>query len=146
MRIVLDTNILARAASGPPGLAHELVLAATRPEHVLLLSPFLLSELSRVLRYDRLRSIHGFNDVEIDEFIADLQLVAEIVVPPGPPPTVVAADPDDDPVVATAVTGGADILCTRDRHLLSATVVTYCLSYGVVVLDDRETLRRLRSA
>lgn len=40
MRILLDTNILARAASGPPGLANELVLAATHHDYVLLLSPF----------------------------------------------------------------------------------------------------------
>lgn len=144
MRILLDTNILARAASGPPGLAHEVVLAATRPEHTLILSPFLLSELSRVLRYDRLRRVHCLSDTEIDEFIADLQLVAEIHVPPGPLPNVVAADPDDDPVIATAVTGGAEILCTQDRHLHSPAVLTYCQARGVAVLDDQETMRRLR--
>jgi predicted nucleic acid-binding protein len=55
MRILLDTNVLARAASGPPSLANELVTAATEPQHTLLLSPFLLAELSRVLRYDRLQ-------------------------------------------------------------------------------------------
>lgn len=144
MRTLLDTNILARAAIGPPGLANEVLLAATRPQHFLILSPFLLSELSRVLRYDRLRKVHGLSETEIDEYIADLQLVAEIVVPGGPLATVVASDPDDDPVVATAIAGSVGILCTRDRHLHSPAVRTYCQSHGVAVLDDRETLRRLR--
>lgn len=144
MRVLLDTNVLARAAAGPSGLANELVLAATRPEHVLVLSPFLVSELSRVLRYDRLRQVHGLDDAGIDQYVADLLMVAELVVPPGNPDAVVTDDPDDDPVVAAAIAGKGELLCTKDRHLLSPDVVAYCAAHGVRVVSDVDLVRVLQ--
>lgn len=143
MRVVLDTNILARAASGPPGFAHDILLEVTRPEHTLLLSPFMLSELSRVLRYARLRPIHGLTDEGIDQFIADLQMVSEIIVPSLSTSPVVIADPDDDAIVATAVHGHADVLCTLDRHLLRRDVVEYCQARNISVLTDQQLRDRL---
>jgi predicted nucleic acid-binding protein len=50
MRIVLDTNVLARAVTGPGGPAGELLRRVQR-DHLLVLSPFLITELARVLRY-----------------------------------------------------------------------------------------------
>jgi uncharacterized protein len=144
MRVVLDTNILARSASGPPGLASQVLMEVTQPAHTLLLSPFLLSELSRVLRYARLRPIHGLTDEGIDRYILDLQLVAEMVAPPLRLTPVVANDPDDDGIVATAVYGCADVLCTLDRHLLQPAVVQYCLVHGIAVITDQQLRDRLR--
>lgn len=123
MRVVLDTNVLARAADGPPGLANELVLACTQLPHDLVLSPQLVSKLSRVLRYERVRSQHGLSDEGIETYLADLQAVAVIVLPPPEPRPVVPFDPDDDPVVATAIAAQADVLCTLDRHLHHPSVV-----------------------
>jgi putative PIN family toxin of toxin-antitoxin system len=143
MRILLDTNVLARAASGL-GLAHELLVAATEPQHTLLLSPFIIAELSRVLRYARLRPIHGLDEDGMERFIADLQLVAECVPLPEGLSGPLTADPDDDPVLATALTGHADVLCTRDRHLLDTRIATFCQSHGVRVMDDRALLALLR--
>jgi len=59
MRVLLDTNILARAAAGPPGPAHELFLRLTHHEHVLLISQPLTAELARIMRYERVRKMHG---------------------------------------------------------------------------------------
>lgn len=125
-------------------MANELVLAATRPEHVLLLSPFLVSELSRVLCYERLRAVHGLDDAAIDQYVSDLTLVAEMVIPPDDATAVVADDPDDDAVIATAVAGAADVLCTKDRHLLKPEVVAYCASKDIEIIDDDELLQRLQ--
>jgi predicted nucleic acid-binding protein len=36
---------------------------------------------------------------------------------PGAIPAVVS-DPDDDPIVQTAITGKADVLCTRDEAFM----------------------------
>jgi putative PIN family toxin of toxin-antitoxin system len=144
MRILLDTNILARAASGAPGLANELVVEAARHDHVLLVSPFLLVELERVLRYERFRPIHGLSDDAIAEYLLNLQLVSVLVVP-GRNVDVVVDDPDDDPVVAAAAAGQADVLCTKDRHLWQASVVDYCRHHGIEVIGDLELLQRLRA-
>jgi len=53
-------------------------------------------------------------------------------------------DPDDDQVVAAAIAGGADVLCTRDRHLLSEEVIAYRRGCGIEVLGDNERLQRFR--
>jgi hypothetical protein len=52
MRIVLDTNILARANPHSKGVARVLLLTILEsPGHVLVTSPFLLRETERVLNY-----------------------------------------------------------------------------------------------
>jgi putative PIN family toxin of toxin-antitoxin system len=143
MRILLDTNILARAAAGPPGPAHELLLLATQHDHVLVLSPFLIAELTRVLRYDRLRPVHGMTDEQIDQFVDDLVLVADLVDPHVV--TGVSQDPDDDAVIAAAKLGRAQVLSTLDRHLHAKHSRAYCAALGIEVLTDVDLLSRLRS-
>ena len=65
MRAVLDFNVLARAVYSVGGPAEEVALRLTVPPHVLIVSDFLLMELRRVLRYPRLRRVHGFDDQKI---------------------------------------------------------------------------------
>lgn len=125
------------------------MLAATQPDHVLLLSPFLVSELNRVLRYERLRPIHGLDDAAINQYVLDLVAVSEMVMPADSETAAsvnVASDPDDDPVVATALTGKADALCTKDRHLLHPHVVAFCSAHRIDVIGDVELLKRLRAS
>jgi hypothetical protein len=69
MRLVLDTNVLARVVISPVGLAAEL-FDRVRIEHVLVSSSEMLAELSRVLRYKHLQKLHGLDELEIDEFVA----------------------------------------------------------------------------
>jgi len=64
MRVVLDTNILARAYTGPSGPAAEVLRVITAPD-LLVVSPFILSELTRALGYDRLRRMHGRDEAGI---------------------------------------------------------------------------------
>jgi predicted nucleic acid-binding protein len=114
MRIVLDTNILVRANAKANGPARELLLLIVNsPEHVLLLSPFLLNELERVFGYDRVRTATKLTDEEVAEYLNYIgtREVSEIVFP-GPAPRIVPSDMDDDPVVHTAVVGRAES-CAR---------------------------------
>ena len=54
MRIVLDTNILARANPNSKSVVRILLLTILESaEHVLVLSPFLLRGTERVLNYPR---------------------------------------------------------------------------------------------
>lgn len=145
IRAVLDTNVLARAARGGDGAAAELVRQVSQPPHVLVLSPFLLSELTRVLRYERVRAVHGLDEAGMDAYVERLQTIALLVNPPvDVSAAVVPHDPDDNPVVAAAREAKASVLCTRDRHLQHADVRAYCAQHGIRIMSDVELLQLLR--
>ena len=144
MRIVLDTNVLARALSGPRGPAGELLRRVHSP-HVLVLSFPLLDELARVLRYERLRRIHGLGDDLLNLFLVQLQSAGVVVdVAKGASHGVVAHDLDDDFLIATARAGNAEVICTLDRHLHRPNVVQYCEERGIRIMSDIELLQTLR--
>jgi uncharacterized protein len=145
MRVALDTNILARAVSSPTGPAGELFerIAAS---HVLIVSPELIAELARILSYDRVRRMHQLSDEGINAFIESVESGATVVSLPNPLPRVVPHDPDDDVVVASAIAGGAEALCTRNRHLFHENVVAYCRQHLIEVMDDLELLARMRES
>jgi len=135
MRIVLDTNILVRAATNEQGLGGRLLQEIMSGPHVLVTSPYILSEIARVLSYPRLQARWQLSQKTITEFVKRVGDAAEIVLTMSPDPVVVA-DPDDDPIVQTAVLGRVDFLCTRDAHVLDAAVVEYCASRGIKVTND----------
>jgi uncharacterized protein len=145
MRVVLDTNILARATGASAGPARAVFLRLLDPPHSILVSRSLLDELRRVMNYPRVQKIHGLTTEEIEKHVHDIELAAVIVDLPALLPSSVAADPDDNPVVATAVNGVANVLCTRDQHLHSAEVVRYCGQYSIRVLTDLDVLVELRA-
>lgn len=144
MRIVLDTNILARANPRSRGVAQALLLTILESaDHVLVLSPFLLRETERVLNYPRLQAIWPLMPVEIEQYTQALQDFAELVNPQVER-RVVPNDQEDDPVLETALSGRAHVLCTLDRHFHHRTVLKFCREHGVQVLTDVELLSILR--
>jgi uncharacterized protein len=145
MRVVLDTNILARAAFSQFGPAGELLERIRSPDHSLIASEFILAELNRVLRYPRLAALHRFNEAEITRYVDDIRFLSSVVeITVGDLEPVVSNDPDDDPVIATAIVGRAECLCTRDRHFDRAEVRDSCNRFGIRVLTDLELLSELR--
>jgi uncharacterized protein len=144
MRIVLDTNILARAVAAPRGPAGELFERICAGQ-VLVVSLELLAELARVLAYERVRRMHRLTDNGIEEFVESVEAGAVVVSLPSDLPRVVPHDPDDDVLVATAIAGEANVLCTRNRHLFHETVVAYCRECAIEVMDDIRLLARLRA-
>src|SRR5215472_10586392 len=80
MRIVLDTNILARANPRSKSVARVLLLTILESaEHVLVLSPFLLRETERVLNYLRLQALWPLTPSDIEHYTQALQDFAELV-------------------------------------------------------------------
>jgi putative PIN family toxin of toxin-antitoxin system len=143
MRVVLDTNILARAAGSRGGPASEL-FERIAANHVLIVSLELLSELARALSYERVRRMNRLNEAGINAFIEGVEAGATVVPLPSPVPRVVPYDADDDVVVAAAIAGRAEAICTRNRHLFHEKVVAYCQQHAIEVMDDLELLARLR--
>lgn len=145
MRVILDSNILARAVYSVGGPAEEVFQRLTVPPHVLIISDFLLTELHRILHYPRLKLIHGFDDEKIVQIISIVKTAAACIkVRPEDIVRVVPFDSDDDNIVAATVSAGADILCTRNRHFYNEAVITYCRRFAVEIMDDVELLARMR--
>ncbi len=147
MRAVLDTNILARTVLNPTGPAGEALSILSRSPHTLLLSLPQVSELSRVLAYPRLQSIHGWSDDERQAYVTNLQQNAYMVVPATlPEGGVVTHDADDNAIVAAAVSGQADVICTLDRHFRDPNVQSFCAAKGIRIVTDAELLEILRKS
>ncbi len=131
MRIFLDTNVLVSAYAAR-GICADLVRFILA-EHELMTGEVNLEELRRVLR-DRFRA-----PAELVEGI-ESELRAQTIVPrPDEPAAVGLRDPDDRWVLASAVTGGADLLVTGDRDLLDAAD-----EVSIAVVDPRGCWERLR--
>ena len=147
MRAVVDSNVLARAVYSVSGPAEEVVRKLSASPHVLVVSQFLLAELGRILRYPRLRRLHGFDDLKIDHVVQTIETAAALVdVREEDVVRVVPHDQDDDSIVAAAVVGRASVICTRNNHLYHEAVLTYCRQHGIEIMDDVALLARLRES
>ncbi|HXB74933.1 MAG TPA: putative toxin-antitoxin system toxin component, PIN family [Candidatus Acidoferrales bacterium] len=146
MRIVPDTNILVRANPkvSPPGLACELLLRIVSDDsHTLILSPAILAETQRVLRYPRVQKRWPLSEEAISQYLTALAAAAFVVELPKIIPAIVS-DPDDDPILQTAVLGRADVLCTRDDAFNHAVVEEFCRRHGIRIVDDVTLMREIR--
>ena len=119
MRVTPDTEILVRMNAKAAGPARKLLEEILAGPDKLVLSEFLLMEIARVLSYPRMQKLYGLSAGDIDEHVRLLRLRSDLVHPVMYEP-VVLADPADDPVVYTAISGGAEVLCTLDRHFIRA--------------------------
>lgn len=144
MRIVADTGILVRGPAKATGPARELLLQIRAGGHTLILSPFLLEQIRRVLSYPRMQKLYSVTEQEIQSYLQFLQDAAELVNPVVRDP-VVLADPTDDPVIYTAVDGRADVLCAMDRDFYAPAVVAFCRQRGIEIMNDVELLQVLRN-
>jgi putative PIN family toxin of toxin-antitoxin system len=114
--------------------------------HLPVISPVLLDELTRVLRYPRLRALHGLDDADIAQFVRDVEAASLVVPLTSPSVTAVQSDPDDNAVIAAAIAGQAEVICTRDRHFRQQDVIDFCAQHGIRIVDDIELLNELRLA
>jgi putative PIN family toxin of toxin-antitoxin system len=144
-KIVLDSNIIVRAVASPSGLASELLRRTISDRNLLCTSNFMLAELDRVLRYPRVKKIHGLSDTEIEDFVRSIQQVALVVEVDAANSIQVTRDRDDDPVVDTAIRAKANYLCSIDKDIGAPDVVDHCKACGVEVVSDTMLIAILRS-
>lgn len=143
-RIVLDSNLIARAVMSPGGLASEILRKVLLEDHVLCMSDFMFAELLRILQYPRLQKMHGLTDLEVVEFVCSIQKAAMVVEFDPAEVAKVTRDIDDDPIIETALVAKAQFLCSLDRDILDQAVISYCESHGVQVVDDVAMIGFLR--
>lgn len=117
MRLVLDTNVLVSALHFSASNPRRILDLVLRGEHDLVTGVAVFQELDAVL-VEELGEVVTVTDVRR-----------------------VCRDPDDDEVLASAVTGGAEVVVTGDKDLL-----VLGEHESVLMLTLREFLDRLRSS
>jgi putative PIN family toxin of toxin-antitoxin system len=142
LKILLDTNILVRAAISPNGLARQILDRIRRSdEHTLVVSSHLLSEVADVLSRPRIQVRWPLSQDEIQSFCQFLAAVAEeVAIQPLEP---VIADPKDQAVIEAAVAARVDAVCTGDVHFETESVRAWLSGHGIVVVTDRELIALL---
>ncbi len=118
MKVVLDTNVLLSGLMFPEGTPGRIVAAWIEARFDVALSLDQLAEIGRVLEYPKIRRKLAWDDEQIESFIKQLCLRAE-VVELGPISAEVPRDPGDAPILATLAAAKADVLVTGDGDLLS---------------------------
>lgn len=110
MRVVLDTNVIVSALSHG-GKPREILALTRKGEIELIISPFILDELSHVLKRKFL-----WSPERTQEAVANLLLYATVA---DSIPTLAVVDDDaDNRVLECALAGGASIIVTGDHDLL----------------------------
>ena len=111
MRIVLDTNVFVSAliaAEGPPG---RLLAAVKRGDCTLVTSTYQIQELRKVLGRDRLKPY--LRSTEADDLLHGLEAVGVVVA--DLPEMDLSPDPKDNPILATGLSGQADLIVSGDK-------------------------------
>lgn len=111
--VVLDTNALVSAV-GWRGAPHRLYRLCRAGTVALAMSPDLIDELGRVLRYPKLE----LEESDVAAFVGDGARHARIVRPDHRV-HVIAGDPDDNRVLECAISAEADWIASGDDHLLA---------------------------
>ncbi|HEX9890234.1 MAG TPA: putative toxin-antitoxin system toxin component, PIN family [Nitriliruptorales bacterium] len=135
MRAVLDVNVLIAAVLSANGAPAAAVRAWLDGAYELVVSPLVLEELERALRYPKLR--RRVSTSEARELVDLLGSAGDLRDDPQDPPRVVSADPGDDYLVALAA-ATRSVIVSGDRHLLD-------LCEDLPVYSPREFLEFLRT-
>ncbi|MSQ70196.1 MAG: putative toxin-antitoxin system toxin component, PIN family [Betaproteobacteria bacterium] len=117
MRVVLDTNITI-SAFGWGGIPGRLLLSGLTGQIELCTSPFLSTELGRVLAYPAIAQALAKRGLSARD-VHRRYLASVLWFEPAPLTQPVCRDSDDDHVLACAIAAGADLIVSGDDDLLS---------------------------
>lgn len=135
IRATLDTNVLGPGLIGDTSAAARLLQFWSDGAFILVVSIHILEELERSFTdpYFAAR-VPSDRAAELVQLVATNATVIEVSVEVQG----VATHPEDDLVLATAVSGEASLLCTRDKQLLKLRTFQ-----GIEILSPGEFLRRI---
>lgn len=138
IRIVIDTNLLVSAILTPQGNPAKILKLILQGKFPLILSPAILEEIHRVLRYPKLLKLMSKNKItlqEVDNFIDKLIKIA-VITPGNLDLEVIQEDPSDNMILACAVEGEADFIITGDHHLTDLRIFQ-----GIKIIDPAAFLK-----
>jgi uncharacterized protein len=138
IRATLDTNVLvAGIVASPQTVNGQVIQAWLENKYSLVLSEAILTELSRTLAepYFSARLTAAQIEAAVSLLRSEATIVPRLVSVAG-----VATHPEDDLILATALTGRAHYLVTRDEKLQEK-VQEY---KGVEIVSPPVFLQRLR--
>lgn len=135
IRATLDANVLAPGIAGGGSASNQLFRLWRDGAYTLVTSHHVLQELERALGdpYFAARVPRSEVAEAIGQLNANAAVVELSVEVAG-----VATHPEDDLVLATALSGHASVLCTRDKQLLKLRVFE-----GIEILSPGELLDRI---
>lgn len=130
-RVVVDTNVIVSGLTFK-GKPREILDLARRGEIQLCISPFILNEMSEVLKED-----FGWSEEEIREVAGELKARA-ILVEPEINISIIKEKEDDNRILECALAGKVQYLISGDkRHLLPLKNFR-----GIEVLSPTEFLKK----
>ncbi len=121
MKLVLDTNVFVAGLAYPAGPPGRIVTAWRSGSLQVVLSPWILTEIERVL--PRLARQTALTAGDIRDLVDSLALMADIVEPDADALARAAAagirDTGDEPVLAALLASDSEMLVTGDKDLLA---------------------------
>jgi putative PIN family toxin of toxin-antitoxin system len=135
MRITLDTNVLISSWIVPDGSADQVMQLVRQGDVELVLSPFILDELTRILT-------QKFNlpPSSVEKAVRRIERLSTIVQPEVTI-NIIKEKQDDNRILECAVSGKVDYLITGDKkHILPLGSIQ-----GISIITITEFLRLHRS-
>jgi hypothetical protein len=137
MIVVLDTNVIISGLLSETGSPAQIIRRWEAGDFDVAVSPALLSELDRALKYPRVAQYLKFTKEQTSDFFRRYALTANMIEP-RVGLDVIRNDPGDNRVLECAVGGNANFIVSGDKHVLD--IKEYL---GIVVLSPAEFLRLL---
>ncbi len=139
MFVVLDANVFVSALISPLGAPAEILRLWEEEAFGVMISPAILEEIARVLRYPKIQKAYNLAEEEIKVFFKLIESAA-ILLEPTENIAAVEQDEADNRYLECAVAGEAAYIVTGDKHLLA--IKTY---EGIEILQPAAFLMALES-
>lgn len=117
LRATLDTNVFVSGLISRQGAPREIIDAWAAGDFTLVTSPYLISELRRVLTYPHITSRLRLTEAELQVLFHELSEKSTVTAG-ALDLSGVTRDPKDDPVIACAVEGNAHYVVSGDEDIL----------------------------
>jgi len=144
MRAVVDANLFVSAVLTPGGPPGQVIRALRDGRFDLVTSEPIIQDVADVLARPRITRKYRVSAERIDEVLRLLRDRGDRVPIVG---TVrICRDPDDDLVIETALTGGAQVLVSRDADLTrDPRLIATLAEHGVAILTVQRFLEALEA-